>query len=37
MAGSDFDHGGNEERIPEDVGPREKRVHRVRRWGSKER
>lgn len=28
-AGSNFDHGGNEERIPEDVGPRETYVHRV--------
>lgn len=29
VAGSNFDHGGNEERIPGDVGPRETRVHRV--------
>lgn len=35
-AGSNFDHGGNEERIPGDVGPRETSIRRVRRWGSKE-
>lgn len=29
VAGSNFDHGGNEERIPGDVSPRETRVHRV--------
>lgn len=28
-AGSNFDHGWNKERIPGDVGSREKRVHRV--------
>lgn len=32
-AGSNFDHDGNEERIPRDIGPRETRVHRKRDGG----